>query len=139
MKQYILQFLHRGLLACGGGPMVLALIYAIVGASGTADPLSATEAAKAIVTITALAFIAGGITTIYQIERLALFPALVIHGAVLYAAYLAVYLTNGWLAAGKTSLLIFTVCFLIGYAIIWLCIYLITRHKTAKLNRTLHT
>lgn len=133
MKRHLSEFLHRGLIACCGGPIVLAIIYACQAGS----PLSALTASKQILTITLLAFIAGGITVVYQIERLALFPALLIHGVVLYLDYLLVYLFNGWLAAGVRPLMIFTACFIAGYAVIWLLIYLGIQRKTKKLNDAL--
>ena len=34
MKQYCLTFLKRGLLAASGGPLILAMIYGILGANG---------------------------------------------------------------------------------------------------------
>lgn len=138
MKQHIAEFMRRGMMACFGGPVILAVIYAIQGATGTAETLTYATACKEILTITALAFIAGSITAIYRIERLPLFPALVIHGAVLYFDYLIIYLVNGWLASGLMPFLIFSVCFIAGYAVIWLCIYLSIRHKTNKLNEALH-
>ena len=126
------EFLKRGLLAAWGGPVVLAIIFLCI---GTGD-ITLAAAAKGILSITALAFIAGGITMVYQIEKLALFPAALIHGLVLYGAYLAVYLLNGWLADG--AIVIFTVCFVVGYALIWAIIYFTTRRKAAMLTEALN-
>ena len=132
MKQFWKEFLKRGMLCCWGGPMVLAVIYACFDSSTV---LNAAEAAKGIVTVTALAFVAAGITAIYQWEKIPLFPALLLHGAVLYAAYLAVYLANGWLAAGRTPFLVFTGAFIGGYAVIWAVIYFAAIKKATVLNR----
>lgn len=134
MKKHILDALHRGLLACGAGPVVLAIIYIIIGLGGNSAPITLTDAAKGILTITELAFISGALTVLYQIERLPLFPALLIHGVVLYLDYLSVYLINGWLQKGSYPLIVFTICFVLGYAIIWACIYLSTLRKTKELN-----
>ena len=38
MKQYCLTFLKRGLLAASGGPLILAMIYGILGANGRSLP-----------------------------------------------------------------------------------------------------
>lgn len=137
MKQHIRQFLKQGLFAAAGGPLVLAMIYAIVGAAGKVDSLSPGEVSLGIVTLTLLAFLAGGINVVYKIERLPLFSAIVIHGGVLYLIYLAVYLINGWLKTGLTPFLIFTVIFVLGYAVIWLLIYCSLRFQTKKLNKKL--
>ena len=34
MKKYILEFMRRGLAACGFGPIVLAILYLIMGRTG---------------------------------------------------------------------------------------------------------
>lgn len=132
MKQFWKEFLKRGMLCCWGGPVVLAVIYICL---GNQVMLNAAEAAKGILTVTALAFVAAGITAIYQTEKIALFPALLLHGTVLYGAYLAVYLTNGWLADGITPLLIFTGVFIGGYAVIWAIIYFSAIRNVKEINR----
>lgn len=137
MKKHVLDALHRGLLACGAGPVILAIIYIIIGSGGSTEVLSPTEAAKGILTITELAFVSGALTVLYQIERLPLFPAVLIHGGVLYLDYLSVYLINGWLKNGTLPIAVFTVIFILGYAFIWAIIYISTRMKTKKLTEHL--
>lgn len=127
------EFIKRGLLAAWGGPVVLSIIFLCIGKGD----ITLADAAKGILSITALAFIAGGITTVYQIERLPLFPALLIHGLVLYVSYLTVYLLNGWLAEGVIPLVVFSVCFILGYALIWVFIYFFTKHRAAALTHAL--
>ncbi|MBR5559285.1 MAG: DUF3021 domain-containing protein [Oscillospiraceae bacterium] len=139
MKKYVVEFLKRGLMACWGGPVIIAIIYLCLNASGAAETITLTEAAKNILTITLMAFVASGITMVYQIEKLALFPALLLHGAVLYLDYIMIYLTNGWLAEGITPFLVFTVVFVLSYALIWVIIYLITKNKTQKINQVLNS
>ena len=58
MKQYCLTFLKRGLLAASGGPLILAMIYGILGANGQVTSLAPGEVCMGIVTVTLLAFIA---------------------------------------------------------------------------------
>ncbi len=137
MKQHLRQFIKQGLLSAVGGPIVLAIIYAILGAAGTIDQLSPGEVSLGIVTLALLAFLTGGINVVYKIERLPLFSAIVIHGAVLYLIYLTVYLVNGWLKTGLTPFLVFTGIFLLGYLIIWTVIYLSLRSQAKKLNQKL--
>lgn len=137
MKKYVKEFLMRGMVAAWGGPVVLAVIYAVLGITGAADTLTPMEAAKGILSLTVLAFTAGGITVVYQIERLPLFPALLLHGVVLYADYLLMYLLNDWLAEGIKPMMIFTAVFAAGYAVIWLCIWTVTRRGTRMVNRKL--
>ena len=84
-----------------------------------------------------LAFIAAGMTAIYQREQLPLPMMILLHGGALYLAYIATYLLNGWLKNALIPILVFTGIFLAGYGIIWLMIYLIEKAKAEKLNRIL--
>ena len=84
-----------------------------------------------------MAFIAGGVTAVYQMEELPLFLAILIHGIALYLDYLMLYLVNGWIAEGVKPLLIFTGIFILGYAIIWAIIYAIIRKDARNINRHL--
>ena len=134
MKRHILDFLRRGLTALGLGPLVLAVLYWILHSRGLVDVLTVREVCTGIFTLSALAFLAGGMNAIYQIERLPLMAAVSIHGGVLYAGYLATYLLNGWLRVDRTHILVFTGIFILGYLAIWAVIYAIIRHRTAQLN-----
>ncbi len=135
MKSFAKEFLLRGLVTAAGGPVVLAVIYGILGAVGVVESLSPREVCTGILTITLMAFIAAGITAIYTTERLPLICAILIHAAVLYLDYLMIYLLNSWIPKNMTAIGIFTGIFAGGFALIWLGIYLLTRAKTNKLNK----
>ena len=137
MKKTVLEFVRRGLLACGLGPIALAILYLILHQAEAIDALSINEVCIGIFSLTGLAFIAGGMNVIYQIERLPLMVAILIHGAVLYGAYLVTYLLNGWLELGMTPILVFSGIFVFGYLVIWAAIYLIIKNSTKKLNEKL--
>lgn len=137
MKKYAKSFFIRGFIAMGFGPIVLAIVYGILGCTGQLVSLSPGEAVKGILTVSLLAFTAGGIQVVYEIERLPLFPAIGIHGLVLYADYILVYLVNGWLRSQLVPVLIFTGIFFAGYAVIWFCIYRYTKAGTVHINRKL--
>ena len=137
MKQNILKFFRRGSVACGFGPLVLAVFYLILQHNGAIETLTVHQVCLGIFSLSALAFIAGGMNVLYQIERLPLMVAILIHGGVLYISYLATYLLNGWLAWGAAPILVFTGIFLLGYVLIWLVIYSITRRNTARVNEIL--
>lgn len=137
MKKFWKEFFLRGLTCAAGGPVVLAVIYGILGATGAAESLSPREVCFGILTITLLAFIAAGMTAIYQMEQLPLLMMILLHGGVLYIAYILTYLINGWLQSQLQAILIFTGIFVAGYALIWLIIYFIERHKAEKLNKLL--
>ena len=84
MKKYILEFLRRGLVSCGFGPLVLAVIYLVLQHCEMIRVLSIDQVCLGIFSLSALAFVAGGMNIVYQIERLPLMAAVLIHGAVLY-------------------------------------------------------
>ena len=109
MKKFVLDFLRRGSFACGFGPIVLAFLYLILQQSAEVVTLTVNEVCVGIFSLSALAFIAGGMNAVYQIERLPLMVAISIHGGVLYISYLLTYLLNNWLEWGITPILIFTV------------------------------
>ena len=137
MKKNILEFLRRGVSAWGFGPLVLAVLYLILQNRGIVDTLTVKEVCLGISSLSALAFIAGGMNVVYQIERLPLMAAISIHGGVLYVSYLATYLINGWLEWGTGPILVFSGIFAVGYLVIWAIIYSVIRRSTARLNEKL--
>ena len=137
MKRIILEFLRRGIMACGLGPLVLAVLYLILQQQVGVHSLTVDEVCLGILSISALAFIAGGMNVIYQIERLPLMVAILIHGLVLYCGYLATYLLNNWLEWSAMPILVFSAIFALGFLAIWAVIYAVIRQKTAKLNEML--
>lgn len=137
MKRIILEFSRRGLIAAGLGPIVLAAIYLVLQQQGAVEFLTVNEVCLSIFSLSVLAFIAGGMNVIYQIEQLPLMVAILIHGGVLYISYLGTYLLNSWLEWGVTPILVFTTIFVFGYFVIWAIIYSITKRRTEKLNELL--
>ena len=137
MKKFWKEFFLRSLICASGGPIVLAIIYGILGATGTVEAFSPREVCIGILTITLLAFIAAGMTAIYQMEQLPLPIMILLHGGALYIAYILTYLINGWLQQQLIPILVFTGIFVAGYAVIWLIIYFVTKAKTEALNRKL--
>ena len=129
----------RGLVACGFGPAALAIIYFALYKSGAVETLPIPEICVGILSISALAFICGGMTAIYQTEKLHIIAAIMLHGGVLYVAYLVTYLINNWLEDGLIPFLVFSGIFVVVYAIIWVMIYAINRKRIAKINAILKT
>ena len=137
MKRHLREFVRRGITACGFGPMVLATLYLILQKQGIVQSLTVNEVCLGIFSLSALAFIAGGMNFIYQIENLPLMVAILIHGSVLYVSYLATYLVNNWLEWGMMPILVFTGIFILGYLVIWAVIYSIIRKGTDEVNKML--
>lgn len=138
MKKFWGQFVLRGLLAASGGPLILAIIYGTLAATDAVTALSPGEVCLGIISVTLMAFIAAGITAVYQTEKLPLFSAVLLHGGVLYLDYLLMYLLNDWIPCDWTALGVFTGVFAAGYALIWVFIYLSIRRKTERINKKLH-
>ena len=137
MKKLVLEFFRRGLMACGFGPLVLAVFYLTLRHHADVQTLTVNQVCLGIFSLSALAFIAGGMNIVYQIERLPLMVAILIHGSILYVSYLITYLVNGWLEWGVTPVLMFSVIFLLGYFIIWAIIYSVIKRNTSKVNEML--
>ena len=137
MKKYLLEFLRRGAIACGIGPIVLAIVYLILQKTEAVATLTVDQVCISIFSLTALAFIAGGMNALYQMERLPLMAAIFIHGSVLYVSYFGTYLINGWLEWGPIPIAVFSGIFVVGYVVIWTVIYSIIKRNTAKVNESL--
>ena len=137
MKKFWKEFLFRGLICAAGGPLVLAIIYGVLGATGAAESLAPKEVCLGILTIMLLAFLAAGLTAIYKNEQLPLPILILLHGGGLYIAYILTYLINGWLQNSLIPILVFTGIFVAGFALIWLIIYFVEKARTDKLNKLL--
>lgn len=139
LKKYFKDFLLRGLVSMGFGPIIISIVYGILGLCRVVDKLAVNDVVLGILSITALAFLCGGMTVVYQIEEIGISKAITLHGIALYVAYAVVYITNNWLKDGLIPFLIFTVIFVAGYALVWLVIYLITKRGTDSLNKKIKT
>lgn len=137
MKKFAKEFLKRGLIAASGGPVILAIIYGILGATNAVAVLTPNEVCVGILSVTLMAFIAAGITAVYQTERLPLLSSILLHAAVLYLDYLIMYLLNSWIPRNLAAIGIFTGIFIVGFAIVWFFIYLSIKAKTDHINSKL--
>ena len=90
-----------------------------------------------IFSTTFLAFIAAGVTAIHQIDSIPKPFAALIHASILYIDYLGIYLLNGWMEL--RHLWIFTLFFLLVFALIWLSIYIPNRIRVEKMNKMLES
>ena len=139
IRKYFKDFLLRGLVSMGFGPIVLSVVYGILGLCGVVDKLAVNEVVLGYLSITVLAFLCGGMTVVYQIEEIGLSKAITLHGIALYIAYAVVYLSNNWLKNGLIPFLVFTIIFVVGYTLVWIVIYLITKRGTDSINKRIKT
>ncbi len=138
MRKFVGEFIQRGFVSCGFGPIVWAIvIYILSQKNDIVQTIPAMEAVLSILTSSLLAFVAGGINAIYKIERIPLVLAIFIHAVILYIDYIVIYLVNDWIEVEITILTVFTICFFSGFAIIWAIIYFHTKKSTDRLNKKL--
>ena len=134
MRKMIKDFFLRGMIAAWGGPVILSLVYLFIYKSGEISSMDIPTMVKGNLTVTLLAFIASGITVIYNSERLPYAMKTIIHFAVLYLDYVIIYLCNDWIKASSRSMLIFSLIFIGCFILVWLSIYIPTRINMKKMN-----
>ena len=117
------------------GPAVTAVVWLALQRAGVITGLTLSQAASGIFTTTVMAFIAAGISVVYQIETLPKAFAGLIQAAVLYADYLGFYLINGWIPVSR--IWIFTLIFAGCFAVIWFAIYITVKIKVDKVNKAM--
>lgn len=137
MKEFIRNFIKSGLQAAGFGPLILVIFYYIYSVTINFHTISVQDVNKNIVSSLLLAFIAGGINAIFKVERIPLGLATTIDAIVIYLDYLLFYVLNDWIKLQIIPFLVFTVIYIIGYLIIWLCIYHQVKDQVQKLNQKL--
>ena len=138
MKGFVKEFCKRGLIAFGFGPIIMAIVYISIGLAGVEGTLSFFELGKQMLLVSVMAFVAGGVTAIYQAERVPLPFAILIQAAVLYVDYIGIYLINGWLQNALIPIMVFSAIFIVGFALVWLIVYFVTKNITKRLNENLN-
>lgn len=130
-KQNWMEFVKRGMMFGGFGPVIIAIIY-LIAAQG--HEFNALDYFTATVSGYVLAFFVAGCSVFYQIESWGLSKASLLHILCLYIAYLGCYLLNGWIEASWTVIGIFTGVFLLGYLIIWAAVLISVKATARRLN-----
>lgn len=138
MNKYVKEFIHRGLIFGGFGPIILGIIYAVIQASNPDFSLDGRQCLVGIVSIYMLAFVQAGASVFNQIESFSLPKSLLCHLSCLYAIYVICYLINNWIPFNPTILLIFTAIFLAVYFITWITVFTIVKITSKKLNEKLN-
>lgn len=138
MKKYAKDFLCRGLAFGGFGPLILGIIYAILEGTLEDFSLDGWQVLVAILSTYLLAFFQAGGSVFNQIEEWSLPKSLFCHFSLLYVCYVLCYLVNSWIPFEIGVVAIFTLVFVVGYAIIWLTVFLAVKGVSRKLNGRLH-
>ncbi len=137
MNRYLKEFLHRGMLFAGFGPVILGIIYAILQRTAPGFSLKGGEVLLGIASTYLLAFVHAGASIFNQIEEWPLPKSLFFHLGSLYLAYSLCYLANTWIPFEPTVLLIFTGIFLAIYFAVWMTVYLIVKNTGKKMTKKL--
>ena len=137
MKKFIVEFLKRGAIFAGLGPLILAIVYFFLHLNGVVEMVPVTKMIAEIISSLILAFIAAGISAVYHVEKLQLGIAGLIQGSVLFADYIFFYLAMGWMPFRWDAIALFTAIFVVIFALIWLIVYLSIRNKIKKMNEKL--
>lgn len=134
MNKYVKEFLHRGLIFGGFGPIVLGIIYAIIDSTVESFSLGGKEVLIAIISIYILAFVQAGASVFNQIEHWPIAKSLLFHFSTLYVIYVLCYLVNYWIPFEPIVLVVFTAVFISVYLAVWMTVYLCIRATERRLN-----
>ena len=138
MNKHLKEFLHRGLLFGGFGPIVLGIVYAVLSETIADFSLSGSQVCLAVLSTYLLAFLQAGASVFNQIEDWPLLKSLLFHFLTLYGAYSLCYIVNTWIPFEPQILLIFTAIFAGVYLVIWLTVYLSVQITSKKFNAKLN-
>ncbi len=137
MNKYVKEFLHRGLMFSGFGPIVAGIIYCVLSYTVKDFSLGGFDVFIAIISTYLLAFIHAGSSVFHQIEHWSVLKALFCQLGALYLIYLVCYLINSWLPFETSVVAIFTVVFVVGYLAIWGIVYLCVKNTSKKMSEKL--
>lgn len=137
MNKYVKEFLHRGFVFSGLGPVILGIVYLCISFSTEDFALSGINIFLGIISTYIMAFILAGASVFNQIEHWSLAKSTLFHFITYYLVYIICYLVNSWIPFDLRFLLIFTAVFIGGYFIIWFIICLSIRAISKKLNKKL--
>lgn len=134
MNGYVKEFLHRGMMFGGFGPIVLGIVYVVLSRTLDDFSLMGAQVCLAIISTYILAFLQAGATVFNQIEHWSLAKSLLCHFSTLYIAYVGCYLLNTWIPFETKMVLTFTAIFVVLYFVIWLTVYLSIKATSKRLN-----
>ncbi|MBQ4509628.1 MAG: DUF3021 domain-containing protein [Clostridia bacterium] len=138
MKKYLKQFLLRGMLFGGFGPIIMGIIYLILSYTRNDFSVSGVEVFTAIISTYILAFIHAGASVFNQIENWGISKSLLCHLATLYFVYVLCYVINSWIPFEWTVILIFSLIFLAVYFVVWFTVYFCIKATSKKFNKSLN-
>lgn len=137
MNKYVKEFLHRGLMFGGFGPIITAIVMLILSHAINGFSLTGNEMFLSVVSTYVLAFVHTGTSVFHQIEHWSVIKALLCQLCTLYSAYVICYLMNSWLPFDITVIAIFTCIFVAVYLVVWGIVYLCVKNASKKMSEKL--
>ncbi len=137
MNKYVKEFLHRGLMFSGFGPIIFGIIIFIVSKTTDNFILEAGEVLIGIVSTYLLAFVHAGASVFNQIEHWGIGKSLLCHLSTLYVAYSICYVINTWIPFEPKMLLLFTMIFMVIYFVVWGIVYFTIKATSKNFNAKL--
>ena len=124
MNKYLKDYLHRGLMFGGFGPIIAGIVYLIISFYVEGLSVSGVDFFTAIISSYVLAFVCAGSSVFNQIEHWSIAKSLAFHLSSYYLAHIFCYLINSWIPFDLKVILIFTGIFILSYFAIWLTVYI---------------
>jgi len=137
MNKYFKEFLHRGMVFGGFGPIITGIVFYIISLSVEDFSMGGGQILLAIVSTYLLAFIHAGASVFNQIDHWPIAKSLAVHFATLYFIYIICYVLNSWIPFEPMVIVIFTAVFAIGYFVIWFIVYFSVKASAKRLNSNL--
>ena len=137
MNKYVKEFLRRGLMFSGFGPIVFGIIVLCISYFDSVAVHSARNIFMGIVTTYTIAFVQAGMTVFNQIEHWSVPKSMLCHFGLLYVVYSLSYIANSWIPFKAEVLIIFTVIFAVVFFAVWGIVYLCVRNTSKKINEKL--
>ena len=134
--RYVKNFMLRGLLFGGLGPIVFGVICVFASRESKVN-LTGTEVCISILSTYILAFVQAGTSVYKDVEKWSMVKASGLQLLTLYVVYKMCYLINSWIPFEWYVILIYTISFVITYFVIWLVVYIVVKKSTKELNEKL--
>lgn len=137
MNKYVKEFLHRGLMFGGFGPIITAIVMLVLSHTINNFTLTGNEMFLGVISTYVLAFVHAGSSIFNQIEHWSIMKALLCQLGTLYAVYVICYLINSWIPFDIIVVAIFTIIFILTYLVIWCTVYLCVKNTSKKMSEKL--
>ena len=136
MNKHVKEFLLRGLIFGGFGPILTAIVFFILQLClKDGVVVNGFDLFLAILSTYVIAFVHAGTSVFHQIDTWSPLKGATMQLACLYAVYTIAYLVNWWIPFQLTVLLIYTAGFVATYGAIWATVFFIAKRECDKLNK----